>query len=103
MAYTVNIQYMQSVYTFKEPIQWLQYLNSYLPDTVRLASEKDLIAQVFQCVVLPASLNFYWQTFNQFFDILFGKDIWNSNGCLYNILQGCFSINWLINELEVLM
>jgi hypothetical protein len=83
--------------------RFLKTLASVLPNTVRLATETDIIHQVFTRCPVPqngASGEQHWQTFNRRLDILFGENVRNSDGCLQHIMQGPFGMDMVIRYIE---
>lgn len=86
--------------TFNESLQRLHFLNSNLPDTVRLAAKPGIITDIYDRVVLPASDPYNWETFNQFLDALFGSDLRNSDGRLHNVQRGPFGMDLVIDYMQ---
>ena len=89
---------MEASEQFDDPVRHLHLLNSFLCDTpVKLASESDVIAKVYNTVVGKSPDPHDWPTFNRFMDILFGNDVRNSEGQLHNVMHGLYGMDLVID------
>ncbi|KAK1227395.1 hypothetical protein PQX77_009610 [Marasmius sp. AFHP31] len=83
-----------------DTIRLLRTLTSKLPNTVREASEQDVIYTAFQNVLESNDPSEGWEIVNRRMDILFGQQERDANGKLKNIMRGKFGMDLVLEYLE---
>jgi hypothetical protein len=81
-------------------IQRLSSLITLLPSSVPLATKNDEVFRVFTKIPIPDDPKDQWPIFNCQMDILFGKDVRNTDGRLANVVRGPLGMDLVMDYLS---